>query len=1113
MNFKRILSLLLSISLCVGCLTGLTLTVSAADGENVALGKPCRASSQWDEAGVPERVVNGVKNDYWARGQIMLEGTAATGGLNWIMIDLEQAYKIDSVSLYLRTMDDGSNKNVRLDFSNDPNFKTFESMIAFDDQGTGVKLGEENNYKVKFKTPYRYVRAVNTTSMFFILSEIEVYGELSTGAVILEPYTDVKGTEYEGAVNLIQSLDLMDPEEEKVFGTYHFITRAQAVDTIVKAFSDIRKPTYGEGVPFDDVDENHPLYDSIFTAYASGYIRGNGDGTFDPEGYVSGNELCTILLRAMGYTPRLEVDKAPSVAAQRLARSLGFYIESSDDEGRITRGDFAQTLYKAMLAPLYTVTSVDEDGVKYVDGDNVLTQKYGLTLYTEVVYENRITTLLDESKERDNVAVVGDKSFSDPNGVLDSFIGRSVIVGVYDNKPTELAFAWPSDDNNEVTVKAEDLQTSLSDVQSNKIIESVGDKKKRTYNLSPSAKYIYNGVAYPDAVADDVLIENGYITLVDNDDDEVYDIVDINSYVMYFVEGFTFSQNTVYIKGTTTKLNAETGLMEKVSDDFTVNGDNVVYYNSDGEKKSVSTMKKGSVVAVYASPYDNNYTIKAFEKSVTGVMTGRDGDFVYIDGEALELGPGFTVPTELGLGVIVDVYTDSENRVIYMDKTNDAEIRPWTMAFCVNWTNGGGFSDEQKFKVYTEDGEFLYLEPADNIVIDGVRMGIDSLNAMMSKGTDVHPTTGERYMMQNFWRYKLNSEGKIVRIDTTNYVAASENTDTLQAAQKVATDARYSSASNAFYYQNQFLFPVRSSAVAFTIPTVGGKYTTSDKYDKYYSVGGLTSIVSDKESAIDFEVDYYMVDDYGFPSYFAKMQDFPEGEMAVCSNDGAGYMLVTSLGTGLDAEGFECVNITGISFASGKEITISMDRSAEFVELGMAYQDGKSWFGYGNKLTLSSIMSAEGYRSYISSVTSINKGDVLRYEAIDSTTYAIERAFKYTKNALPTMNKTSWFDSTGGYTGFQFCTNRFQFGKVYDYNHVILDMEVNYSGDEGASVTNHEKYVADDVKGIAVYVIHDRGVDKETGDKLFSFKGGNYRVLFYTTKGAPSKAIVYPYDI
>ncbi len=1097
------------------CIVALGIDAFAEDevtGELLSSGRPVTASTKWDAGGVPERLVDGNKGSYWARGQLVLEGKDEAGGKDWFKIDLEKKYLISQVVFY--TYQANKISGLRLDLSNDPTFTTYVKMDVMNGESSSLnEQGAPTYVSVSFKEPYQYVRVVDTKGQFFILGEFEVYGEEYTGAATMKQYADVIGTEYEGPVNLLQNLSLMPSDDDDNFGVYQYVTRAQAIDAIVNAFTTVQMPTYGDEMPFKDINEGHPLYNEIYTAYKMGYVMGDGNGNINPDEYISGDEAATMLIRALGYGPRLAVEASPTAVSNRIARKLDILYDTSSDEfNALKRGEFAEVLYNALLAPMYNIESIDGEDITFVDGDNILKEKYGLTLYQDVVFENRITTLLNGSKNADNIAYVGKNSYSDPNGSLDTLIGRNVVIGVYDNAPNDIAFAWPSDENVEVTIKASDLNTTPAEIQSGKITAYDANDKDETYNLSGNVSYVYNDIAYPDAKAEDIIIDNGNLVLIDNNDDDVYEVVCINSYVMYKVDGYSAGDNDVHLTGirdveVTDASGATT--IKKITESHIMATDDLIVYNASGVKKAPNIVKRGNVIALYASPYGNRYIIRVFAKSKTGAVDQIDEDFIYVDNEAIRIAAGFTVPANVSLGDEVEVYTNTDGEVVYIDKADASSSNVWTVGFCANWTNGGGLAEDLKFKVFTEEGKFVFIQPAERLTLDGTRINIDDLNKYMEKATYIDPVSGANYIDQNFWRYKVNADGKITYIDTARYDDVNESDDSFNKGGTIGIDNRYTSAGSAFYYRQKFITLARNDSVSFTIPTVNDAYTRSDEYDQYYNVGKLTSIVSDKASAMTEEIDYYMVDEYGFPQYFALRKNFVAGSLYVCGEQSP-YMLVTKLGQSADADGFIKTNITGINMGTRKEETLVLESDQQMVELGDVYQDAKtSWFGYGNALKLSSITSTVGYESYISPVTDIGIGDVLRFQVNEDNT-AVERMFDYDEEALPTMKKEAWFDATGGYIGFQFAGNRFQLANVVDLNVGSLELKVTYTNSSSQEVVNTEKYVANDVNGIAIYVLGDRGFTKMSGDRLLAYKGDDYKVLFYTTAGAPSGAIIYP---
>ena len=636
-------------------------------------------------------------------------------------------------------------------------------------------------------------------------------------------------------------------------------------------------------------------------------------------------------------------------------------------------------------------------------------------------------------------------------------------------------------------------------MESGKISKINDNNKKITYTISSTADYIYNGVAYPDCTASDLLINNGDITLVDNNDDGAYEAVVINSYEMYLVDSSSVSNDILYLKCTN----------DNVEKKFEIDSDILSVYTSDGKAKAAKNVTRGSIIAMYASPYNNFYKIVIFSNTVIGTLNEYDGDYIYIDGDAYKKAAGFSIPSSVVLGDIVKAYLNNDGKVIYISKPGDSEVKAWKVGFCANWTNGGGFADELRFKVFTEDGKFEIYYPASNITLDGTRISYEKLNEIMTNGTDVL-STGERYIFQNFWRYKLNNDNKIIEMDTVNN-PDTEVEDSFKLGGTVPEYSRYTSAGNAFYLYNEFILPAANNTPSFTIPTVNGQYTTKESYDKNYSVGNITSIVSDKESAITEKIYYYMPDEYGVPEYLAKCKDFAEGGYSVCKNDQAEYMLVTSVGNTVDSEGLECIQITGIDLSSNREVSFMIDATEKILELGDAYQNGKSWFGYGNSISMDKVLKDSDYESYFSQIKTVARGDMLRYQKIDDVDYSVERAFRYIATSKPNMKKASWFDSKGGYTGFQFCANRFQFARVADLNSGVLDLEVTYTKTGVGDTTAHEKYFASAVKGINVYVVHDRGIEKTRGDSLYAYTGDEYRLMLYTASGAPATGIIYTY--
>lgn len=88
-------------------------------------------------------------------------------------------------------------------------------------------------------------------------------------------------------------------------------------------------------------------------AYSAGVITGKSNGTFDPDGYMTRAEMCTVFCRLMGYTPRAEV-------TVQSAPESDYYITSGIYKGML-KEEVAREYGRQALAGV--VIGEDENGV------------------------------------------------------------------------------------------------------------------------------------------------------------------------------------------------------------------------------------------------------------------------------------------------------------------------------------------------------------------------------------------------------------------------------------------------------------------------------------------------------------------------------------------------------------------------------------------------------------------------------------------------------------------------------------------------------------------------------------------------------------------------------
>ena len=122
------------------------------------------------------------------------------------------------------------------------------------------------------------------------------------------------------------------------------LTRVQAAVLLVRLAGGEKEPdTDGWFAGFRDV----PAWAAPAVNYAvrRGWLTGVSNVRFDPQGAVSADEWCAMLLRMLGYRPEEDFDAAEAAAA---AWRLG--VGSRVYTGSLTRGDAFESMYDALSA-------------------------------------------------------------------------------------------------------------------------------------------------------------------------------------------------------------------------------------------------------------------------------------------------------------------------------------------------------------------------------------------------------------------------------------------------------------------------------------------------------------------------------------------------------------------------------------------------------------------------------------------------------------------------------------------------------------------------------------------------------------------------------------------
>ena len=1084
---KKLISLLMAV-----LVSSSILCVPAAALENVALNKPTAASSVY-AAGTtgPANINDGNRSNYFASGGAVLEGTV--NGNQFVRIDLQEPCEIDSVVLYTRVdVDDGRyRKNLAVEFSNTVDFAEKESVQAVGNEPVGFK--ESIAVDVNLKRPYRYVRVVQSAGdSLLVLAEVEVFGEAAAltdedNNTVPAEYADAAASEYAGPIRLLQVMGVMSGIDETAFGVNKIVSRAQAADAIVKAAN----PDYpkAEKQPFSDVDSAFWAADTISRAWDLGIIKGDGNGDFRPNDPVSELEAITMMLRALGYGAFLEARNSVSQTISA-AKQAGLVKSFQADKNEyIGRGKFAQMLYRMLRSNVAVVKEINGDGLRYETRKCLLEDLHGILLDEGLVKQNRYSHLSWPKPSSGNNAVIGTENLLDPRGILDGLLGYNVTYATQKDQPEQIYIAWP-EDNETVTIKAEELDSTKEEIKKGSVRVLRADGKKEHYTLSAAKDIVINGVSYPEALPEDLLISAGTVTLIDNDSDGSYDVADVQSYEMMEL-----------------LLVADKGEELMVTDSFgkteTLVKENTAVFYVNGSEAKTGKIKTGRVIRLYQSKNGQKSKVVLLDNTISGTAEDiAQGVSVTVGGTVYPYAAGLISSEhqeEFAPGDVITLYLDEENKVEWILKDAELQSGDWIIGFSQKVNLAKSMSDKTQFRIYNQDGAFETLSVADKVFVDGKRISHDELTETVRKNP-------ENYVLE-FVRYQRNDSGEIFRLDTM-YEGEREDGETMSFYRK-STGGSMVTEVNAIYNGQTYVMPAKGDALTFVIPQIDGEFTDDEEYDYVYDIKQLSHVIYNHNDNGDTTVSSYMLGEDGFPKFFANIKNYKGGSglnvRLVSDTANMPVLLVERVNAAMkdDITGYT-IHVRNLK--NGKTEQYFVEDQIKLFETGKVFQEKQEWLDANMWLDESKIFSADPavLQNYVSGFSDLSFGDIIGCELASDRVTAIERLYRYDKTTAPELLNSVWY-SGGQHPKWFFSRNRLQLGTVDQTDKISVTFQTKEGAQERFYLSSFFStlYVCDNTR---------EKITTENGANISAYLTDQTKFMYLCSSGTPVCIVAYTFD-
>ena len=352
----------------------------------------------------------------------------------------------------------------------------------------------------------------------------------------------------------------------------------------------------------------------------------------------------------------------------------------------------------------------------------------------------------------------------------------------------------------------------------------------RREKISAGTDFVYNGryVDFETQFSESLMKPiNGYIDLIDNNGDGIFDVVSIHEcYDLIVRSVYRDNDLTLHITGKNSAVPSISAADdENVSFELT---------DSDGNPADAASLYGGDVLTVYKSLDGKVISVFLSDKKFEGSIQRCDNSderfsVIYADGAEYKTANGFA--DKIGFNKSAVIYLDVNGRIAAIEYIDGGEYKT---ALALELKRDDD-SEEVSLRVLTAEEKIVRIPFAKKAVIDGAQKKTDSsiYSAIADNGCTLPFPV----------RYNLDSAGGIINIDTPKE-SADEEGDNLV--------CRYSGSDKLYYKSTGTLsghYVVDDSTLIFSLPESAA--TTADALKNWseYKVNQAGDLKNDTEFA------------------------------------------------------------------------------------------------------------------------------------------------------------------------------------------------------------------------------------------------------------------------
>lgn len=697
---------------------------------------------------------------------------------------------------------------------------------------------------------------------------------------------DVAGTPYENAVTVLEDLGILADYKDNTFLPEELMTRVEFARIIANLMNISDKElSVGEASAFRDVPADLEGAGAINALAEIGLISGRSGGMYDPFAYLNYEEAIKTILTVLGYDVLADKQGGFPYGYLIFASRNGFGGFSMGQ--RLTRGELARMLYHAididMLSPVSYGNVTKYDAAK---GKTILAEKFDIFKWEGLVEANENTGISadglglrkGEVQINNTIYDVGETNASKLLGYYVTYYFKDET----DKNIPRIISVLVHRKNDELIITADNLVGFSDNTYS--YYEEMGTSTY-TASVKEDAKLIYNNRLFtnPDRFDSSMLTpDNGYVRLIDNDGDGIYDVLFVSDYDIIVVGAINREDRLVYDKYNSSM----TCLLEDTSKRISI-------VNTAGKEIKFSDINQDDVISVLRS--DDGYVVEAVvsRERVTGTIkeSSKDSNGVNIyvvNAREYKVTKNNANIPEISVNSSRTFLLDFAGKIAGM--SDELNIQPGVeVGYLIKaQSNASGLKNNMSFLIFTSSGEFASLEGTDKIMINGIKVSnSDIINCLqenknfllrnMYPNDDLNNNSKNWEGLDHYYdqlvSYKTNEDGLITAIDLPYFDdehRGNRDANTMHVAFSLPSGTRH------VYKNQQMTFNgfgnITQGSLIFVVPPTAEKrvenpdergfvlstVTKEFRNDAYYpaTVGDAINVEGYKISSAQYEAEY-----------------------------------------------------------------------------------------------------------------------------------------------------------------------------------------------------------------------------------------------------------------